>query len=62
DAVNLASRHYPLAQDRCIAALLTTDLNVCKGKMLEITEEAWDLVKDDIARLYFKSDWRYDEM
>ncbi|KAL0579895.1 hypothetical protein V5O48_002142 [Marasmius crinis-equi] len=55
-AANLAIKHFP-NEGRKVVALLTSDLDVCNGQLMEITEEAWDAVKGDLKRVYFRMCW-----
>ncbi|KAL0065792.1 hypothetical protein AAF712_007280 [Marasmius tenuissimus] len=52
DAINLIQKHFQICCGN-VVVLETDELKICGGEMLEITEDVWGVVKDDLAKLYF---------
>ncbi|KAL0065789.1 hypothetical protein AAF712_007277 [Marasmius tenuissimus] len=52
DAVNLVRKHFKICRGYDVV-LETNELDICDGKMLEITEDVWEVVRDNLGKLYF---------
>ncbi|KAK1233446.1 hypothetical protein PQX77_003398 [Marasmius sp. AFHP31] len=52
DAVNLARKHFKICRGYDVV-LETDELDICNGEMLEITEDVWEVIRDNLGRLYF---------
>ncbi|KAJ8083032.1 hypothetical protein PM082_008895 [Marasmius tenuissimus] len=52
DVIGLVKKHYRLSADRRIV-LQTNQLDICQGKMTEITEEAWEDVRSELGKVHW---------